>query len=115
MSEWLALSISILVEAAVAAALVAGLRWGSGLRAALAATLGTLATHPFAWNGMLILIDEFDYWTAFFCVEAAVVLVETLAYILCTRLPVGRALFASLIANSASSGLGLALYVLGLA
>jgi hypothetical protein len=115
MSEWLALSLSIVVEALVAAALVGGLRWGRGALGALSAALGTLATHGFAWNGMLMLMDSLDYWTAFLCVEAAVVLVESLAYILCARLPLGRALLASLIANAASSGLGLALYALGLA
>lgn len=115
MPEWLALLISIVVEALVAAALVGGLGWGTGPRAALSAALGTLATHGFAWNGMLMLMESQEYWTAFLCVEAAVVLVESLAYILCARLPLGRALFASLIANGASSGLGLALYGLGLA
>ncbi len=115
MSQWLALSISIVVEALVAASLVAGLRWGTASRAALSATLGTLVTHGFAWNGMLILMESLDYWIALLCVETAVVLVESLAYVLCARLSLGRALFASLIANGASSGFGLALYGFGLA
>jgi hypothetical protein len=114
MPEWLALLLSIAIEAVVAAAMIEMLRWGSGRQAALAATLGTLATHPLAWNGMILLMEQLDYGPAFLCVEAAVVLAESLAYMLCARQPVGRALLLSLVANGASSGFGLALYGLGL-
>ena len=52
MTQIQALTVSIAIEAVIAFILVRGLRWGSGMRAALAATVGTLITHPFVWHGV---------------------------------------------------------------
>ena len=56
MSQPLAMLLSIAIEAAVAAALISALRWGSAARAAAAATVGTLLTHWFAWHWSLPLM-----------------------------------------------------------
>jgi hypothetical protein len=110
MSQPLALLLSIGIEALVASVMIAALRWGSPGRAALAASIGTLATHGFAWEGMLRLMEDMDYMLALTIVEAGVVAAESVAYLLVARLPVGRSLAASLVANAASTGFGLALY-----
>ena len=99
----------------MASILVMALRWGSGVRAACAAVLATLATHWPAWWCMLHVMEPLGYVTAFVVIEAAVVLVESIVYVVLVPLPNGRALMTSLIANSSSAGLGLALYALDLA
>ncbi len=115
MQQSLALIVSVAIEAAVAAVLVGRLGWGSGVRAAVVAALATLATHWLAWWCMLRLMEPLGYAIAFAGVEAAVVLAESMAYLVFVPLPVGRALLTSLAANAASAGLGLALHALGLA
>lgn len=117
MSQSTALLLSLVTEALTALALVRawGEGWARAARAALAAVLATLLTHPLAWAAMLGLMDEIGYAAAVALVEAAVVLMESLAYRLLVPLPGGRALLASLVANGASAGLGLLLYALRLA
>ena len=58
MSQSRALLLSMATEAAVACALIAALRWGSSARAALAAIVGTLATHGLAWWAILELTQR---------------------------------------------------------
>jgi hypothetical protein len=115
MSQSAALFLSIAIEAVVASVMVATLRWGSPGKAALAAAIGTLATHQLAWWSMLRLMAEMNYALALTMVEAAVIAAESIAYVFIARLPVGRALAASFLANGASTGFGLALYALGIA
>jgi hypothetical protein len=110
MSQATALILSIAIEAVIAFAMVSGLRWGSGARAALAATVGTLVTHPFVWHTVPWLEGRFDYGAAVALVESAVVLAESIAYRLIVPLSWRRALVASLIANAASTGAGLLYY-----
>jgi hypothetical protein len=112
MSQLEALILSIAIEAVVAFALVRGLRWGGGWRAALSAALGTLASHPVAWPAMLALIAPLGYWAALAVVESGVVLAESVAYRLIVPLRWRRALLASLVANAASTGAGLLYYAL---
>jgi len=81
----------------------------------MAAVVGTLITHWPAWWAIVRLSDALGYAPAVAGVEAAVVLVESAAYRLVVPLPWGRATFASLMANAASTGVGLLLYGLGLA
>lgn len=107
--------ISVLVEAAVAGALVALRRWparGRAAGAAGAAALGTLASHPLAWDGIIALTPKVGYGAAVGAVEALVVLGEAGVYGWVLALPVRQALMLSLAANGASLGVGLVLHAL---
>jgi hypothetical protein len=115
MTETVALLLSIVIEAAVAAALVSALRWGSPARAAIAASLATFVTHWFAWHGVPWLEAPLGYRTAVLLVESAVVVFESLAYVAIVPLPPRRAFVTSLVANAASTASGLTLYALNLA
>ncbi|HXP05586.1 MAG TPA: hypothetical protein VN808_15815 [Stellaceae bacterium] len=110
MTQTAALVFSIAIEAAVAFALIRALGWGSGLNAALAASLGTLVTHPFVWYAVPRLDDPIGYAGAVALVESGVVLVESVAYRLIVPLSWRRSLLASLVANAASTAAGLLYY-----
>jgi hypothetical protein len=112
MSQIQALILSIAVEAVIAFALVRGLRWGRGLLAALAATLGTLFTHPVVWTIVPPLETPLGYATAVVLAETGVVLAESVAYRLIVPLAWPRALVASLIANGGSVAAGLVYYAI---
>jgi len=112
MSQTTALVFSIAVEAVVAFVLIRALGWGSGLNAALAASLGTLVTHSIAWVSITRLEEPLDYAWAVALVESGVVLAESIAYRLLVPLRWRRALIASLIANGASTAAGLLYYAL---
>jgi hypothetical protein len=111
MSQELALVISVATEAAVAALVVAALRWGSPWRAAIAAVLGTLATHWVAWQSILDLTLSIGYWPAVGLAEAAVVAVEAIIVVVIVGIGIFRALAVTLAANAASLLLGFALYI----
>ena len=106
---------SIAIEAVVAWPLVAGLRWGHGPRAALAAIVATLLTHWAAWSGFQWLHEHLAYAPTLFLVEGGVIAVEWIAYRLMVPVPATRALAASVVVNASSALAGVALYVLGLA
>jgi hypothetical protein len=112
MTQTAALTWSIAIEAVIALFLVRGLRWGGGMRAALAATAGTLVTHPVVWHAMPQLEVPLGYGLALALVESGVVLAESVAYRLIVKLAWQRALLASLVANAASTGAGLGYYAL---
>jgi hypothetical protein len=114
MSQTAALVFSIAVEAVVAFVLIRALGWGSGLNAALAASLGTLVTHPIAWVSIIQLEEPLGYVLSVTLVESGVVLAESVAYRLLVPLRWRRALTASLIANGASTVAGLLYYALAL-
>jgi hypothetical protein len=107
MSQIAALALSIAIEAVVAFALIRVLGWGSSLNAALAATLGTLITHPIVWFLIPSLEAPIGYAGAVALVEAGVVLAESVAYRLIVPLSWRRSLVASLIANAASTAAGI--------
>jgi len=112
MSQTFSLFLSILIEAAVAFAVMWISGWGSGMRAMLAATIGTLVTHPIVWQTVPALEPAIGYGVAVVLVEGATVLAESIGYRLIVPLPWGRALAVSLVANVASAGAGLAYYAL---
>lgn len=112
MTQTAALSLSIVIEAVLAFVLVRGLRWGSGMRAALAATVGTLITHPLVWYTVPRLEDSIGYAGAVALIEIDVVLAESVAYRLIVPLSWRRSLLASLVANAASTAAGLLYYAL---
>jgi hypothetical protein len=112
MSQTTALIMSIAIEAAVAFVLIRALGWGSGLNAALAASLGTLVTHPVVWVLIPRLEGSIGYAGSVALVESGVVLAESIAYRLVVPLMWRRALVASLIANAASTAAGLLYYAL---
>jgi hypothetical protein len=112
MTQTQALILSIAVEAAVAFVLIRALGWGSGLNAALAASLGTLITHPVVWHAVPRLEETIGYAGAVALAESGVVLVESIPYRLIVPLAWRRALIASLVANGASTAAGLLYYAL---
>jgi hypothetical protein len=112
MTQTAALTLSIAIEAVLAFALIRGLRWGGGIRAALAATVGTLITHPLVWYAVPQLEDPISYAGAVALVESGVVLAESIAYRLIVPLSWRRSLLASLIANAASTAAGLLYYAI---
>lgn len=112
MTQTAALVLSIAIEAALAFAMIRGLGWGDGLNAALAASLGTLITHPVVWYAVPRLSAPLGYAGAVALVETGVVLAESVPYRLIVPLPWRRALPASLVANAASTAAGLLYYAL---
>jgi len=112
MTQLGALALSIALEAGIAFALIRAAGWGSGLNAALAASLGTLVTHPIAWYAVPRLAGPLGYPGAVALVETGVVLAESVAYRLVVPLAWPRALTASLVANAASTMAGLLYYAL---
>jgi len=110
MTQLQALALSIGIEAVVAFVLVRGLRWGGGTRAALAATIGTLITHPFVWSLVPRWEIELGYASALALIESGVVFAESVAYRVVVPLSWPRALFASLVANASSTAAGLLFY-----
>lgn len=114
MTQSLALALSIAVEACVAALAARRLRWGAPAPAALAAMLGTLATHVFVWEGVEDGMEAIGYWPALALAESAAVIVESLFYRWLATPRFGPALALSAIANAASLGLGFLLYATGL-
>lgn len=111
MSQWLAMLLSMGIEAVVAAALIAVLGWGNAARAAAAAAFGTLLTHWVAWTSAPSVMAALGDVPGFVAVEAAVTLVEAVVYRLLVPTPAGRALLLSFAANGISSGVGVVLYV----
>ncbi len=109
MSQLSALLWSIVIEAVAAAIVVNMFSWGSGLRAANASALATLATHWLAWDLMLRLVDSAGYWPTMIGIESAVIASEAMVYRWIVPLSPRRALLTSLIANFASAGTGIAL------
>jgi hypothetical protein len=110
LAEALAMLASIAIEGAVASVLLRTLHWGSGRRGAMAAAIGTLFTHFLAWTLVLRLMDGLGYGCAVALVESGVVVFESLPYRLIVPLSWPRALFASLVANGASTGAALCYY-----
>ena len=110
MSQVTAMLASIVIEAAVALLLMAALRWPGALRAAAAAALATLLSHPFAWVGAKALIGPLGYAPAVIAVEAMVIVLESTVYRWLVPLPWRRALLVSAAANLASTACGLLAY-----
>jgi hypothetical protein len=106
MSQPAAMVLSIAIEAAVAAALIALLRWGSPARAALSATLGTLLTHWFAWHAAPPVMESIGVIPGFFVIETGVTLVEAAVYLVLVPVNPGRAFLLSLAANGSSAAVG---------
>jgi hypothetical protein len=75
-------------------------------RAALVAAVANLVTHPIALAAVATLSGG---WAAWGAVEAAVTLVELLAYRAFGRLTWSRAALCAVVANAATAGLGAAL------
>jgi|SRR5271170_1103670 len=110
MTQVQALILSIAIEAVIAFALVRGLRWGSGTGAALAATVGTLGTHPLVWQAVPRLEARLGYGLALALIESGVVLAEGVAYRVIVPLTWRQAFAASMVANAASTATGLLYY-----
>ena len=114
MSQPAAMVLSIAIEAAIAMALIAVLRWGSPARAAVSATLGTLLTHWFAWHSAPPVMAAIGVVPGFVAVEAIVTLVEAGVYFFLVPVSSLRALLLSLAANGSSAAAGVVLAALNL-
>jgi len=112
MSQTAALLLSIATEALVALVFARVTRWGAGARAALAAALGTLASHPLVWFGVESGEELLGYWPALLLAESAAVALEAVFYRFLATPRFWRALGFSAAANGASLGLGLLIYAL---
>ncbi len=105
-----ALGVTIVSETAVLLALV---RWLYRLTGADLPTryclgagiLASVATLPYLWFILPALI--WAYLPRTILGEVGIVLIESIIYVLILRLPMGRALVASVIANTVSFTLGL--------
>jgi hypothetical protein len=112
MTQLEAMALSLALEAPVAAA--AAWAWRlAPWRAALAAVGGTLATHWPLWRVFASAAAAVGYWPAVVLLEAAVTLVEAVGYRLLLRRRWRVAVVLSLLANAASTALGLVIYWLG--
>lgn len=113
-TQILALLLSVIVEAPVAAAVVAVAGLGRPAGAALAAVVATLLTHGFAWRGILLASESFDWATTVVATEVLVVLVEAVVYRSLADLSVGGSKATSCVANAASTLFGIGLWRLGI-
>ncbi|NWH08668.1 MAG: hypothetical protein HXY22_08520 [Alphaproteobacteria bacterium] len=100
--------LSLIIEG-IAATGIAMVMAGQKRRAALAAMVGTTLTHPFVWQGALLLYPVLGYVPTLLVVEAGAVVAEAGGYRLFAVQGWGLALFYSLIANGASFLIGLML------
>ncbi len=103
-----AMALSILLEAPVAAGLVAvqGARPPAWVAAALAAGAGTALTHPFVWHGALALYPRVGVPLTLVVVESAAILAEAWIYARFAGVPPRRALAISAAANGFSASVG---------
>jgi len=110
MDQLSALAVSIAVEGAIAALLLARLGRAKVLRGIASAAVATLLTHPLAWWSIKALEPFAGYWTAVVSVEVLVCLAEAIAYRLLVPLSWPAAVVVSLVANAASTLVGLLYY-----
>src|SRR5215475_6257352 len=110
MDQSSALAVSIAVEGATAALLLARLGWAKVLRGIVAAAAATLLTLPMAWWSIKALEPFAGYWAALVLVEALVCLAEAVVYRLLVPLTWPAAGAVSLAANAASTLVGLLYY-----
>ena len=112
MDQSSALAASIAVEGAVVALLLMRMDRAKLLRGIAAAALATLMTHPLAWWSIKALEPAAGYWVAVAAVEALVCLAEAVAYRLLVPLAWPAALAVSVVANAASTLVGLLYYAM---
>jgi hypothetical protein len=115
MSQTAALLLSIVIESVFAATLARTTRWSARAPAALAAALGTLATHPLVWFGVESGSELIGYGPALAAAESLAALLEAVFYRLLATPRLARALVFSSAANGFSLGVGLLLAVFGAA
>lgn len=109
MEEPVALALSAAIEAPIAYLIVRLAKWPSrgALHVALAAAVATAVTHPQLWSTAFWAYARFPYWPSVFALESLVIAVEGLLIAWMAELAISRALFVSLIVNSASCLFGL--------
>ena len=110
MDQSSALAVSIAVEGAIVAVLLARLGRAKVSRGIASAAVATLLTHPVAWWSIKALEPFAGYWPAVVLVELIVCLVEAVAYRLLVPLTWPAALGVSLAVNAASTLAGLFYY-----
>ncbi len=112
MDPILARLLSIAIEAPLAAAIVLAARWPARdgwLAAAGVAAIGTLASHPLAWDAFFPLWERHGYWPAVAVVELGVIAFEGLLYRWILAQGWRRALILTGLCNGASVAVGLAI------
>jgi hypothetical protein len=112
MSEFEAMLLSVAIEAPIAFAIVAIRRWPcrGPLDAAIAIALATAVTHPQLWTAAQWLYPRIGFWATAAGAETVVVAVEAAIISWATGLPATRSLALSLLANGASTLIGIALF-----
>lgn len=108
MNQALALLVTLLFEAPIAAALSSRdddgtKRWRAW---GLVACAASLLTHPFAWQASLRHFPTLAPEEKLALIELSVVAVETLVYVVTLRSNWRRALLVCALANAASFGVG---------
>jgi hypothetical protein len=109
LTEFEALILSAVAEAAIAYALAWATRWECRGAAHVAAgsAAATAITHPQLWTAALWAYERYPYWPSVLTLEAVVVVVEGVAIAWMAMLRLDRAMLVSLVANSGSLALGL--------
>ena len=107
LSQTEALLLSIVIEACAGALLLMWTGWAQPLRAIVAASAGTLLTHPFVWWSVGRFEDGLGYAGAVALAEVFAFAVETPVWRYAARLSWSRAGICSLAANGASFLVGL--------
>lgn len=107
MAAWI---VTLISEAIIAALLARsfGLAWW---KAAAAAVLGSLVTHPNVWWLHYHLLGEMGYWPSFAVVESYAVLVEA-AFYCAAGSRLGNAIMISFVVNAGSVLAGFAMYAI---
>lgn len=108
MSQGFALALTLGVELPL---LALHSRWLTGAAAsarllALGAA-GSLLSHPFAWNGLPLLMPHLGWWPSALLIEIAVALFEAGLLAMFLPLSLGRALPLAALMNAGSFGVGL--------
>jgi hypothetical protein len=109
-----ALLLTLAIEGPVAVAFVAWRRWAPGRLGivAVASVAASLLTHPLLWLVDPLLHSSLDTPARWALLETSIALVEAGVYAVGAGLATGRALWTSVIANAASFGAGLVIYLL---
>lgn len=114
MTEAGALVISAAIEGPIAFLIVRLTSWPSrgALHVGLASAVATAVTHPQLWSAALWAYSRFAYWPATILLEALVIVAEGLLIAWMAELAFPRAMFVSLVTNSASFLIAITYYLM---
>lgn len=111
MSQLTALLISIAIEMPVSALTMRLLNRPFYWRAAMIAAASTLVSHPFAWLANTVWLNHLPFFERAMVIEVGVVLFEAAFYYWLLPIRVRDSLLVSMLANAASFGAGLLIFM----